>query len=151
VKHTELTVRNYSGFASVVFVLGVVAVGFGAIDLIMIAPKGLSHVAATGQGDLLVTGIYAFFLGVVDVYASRLAIAEGEGGTERRLLVLAGALGLLMIPGQVLGIALGVLTRPVLDLLGQDPAITPLVGDYVGVRTWAIVPVVVYYAISEAL
>ena len=150
-KHTELTVRNYSGFASVVLVLGVVAVGFGAIDLLMIAPKGLSHVAATGQGDLLITGIYAFFLGVVDVFASRLAIAEGEGATERRLLVLVGALGVLMIPGQVLGIALGVVTEPVLDLLGQDPTITPLVGDYVTVRTWAIVPVVAYYVISETL
>ena len=97
-EHTRLTLRNYSSFSAVIFALGMISAGFGALDLIMIAPKGLDAVAATGQGDVLVATAYALLLGVVDVFASRLAIAEGGGTTSRRLPVLLASLLLLLIP-----------------------------------------------------
>lgn len=150
-KHTYLTIKNYANYASVILMLSVVAVGFGAVDLVMIAPKGLNHVAAVGQGDLVVAGIYAFFIGVVDVFSSRLAVAEGEATIARRLPVLAAGLLILLVPCQLIGLVLGAGTEPILSIFGQDRELIPLIGDYVVVQTYSIVPVILYYAISEAL
>ena len=102
-EHTKLTVPNFAGLSSVIFGLSMVTVGFGALDLAMVAPKGIDNVAAVGQADVLVAGIYAFFIGAVDAFSSRVAIAEGEGSTARRLPVVALALIGLLIPCQVLG------------------------------------------------
>ncbi|GAA2740238.1 MATE family efflux transporter [Kitasatospora cinereorecta] len=150
-EHTRFTVRNFAGLSSVILGLSMVTVGFGALDLAMVAPKGLDSVAAVGQADVLVSGIYAFFIGAVDVFASRVAIAEGEGSTARRLPVVALALLGLLVPCQVIGSLLAAGVEPVLSFFGQDPALVPQVGDYVGVRTSAVIPVILYIVISESL
>ncbi|MGV9936641.1 MATE family efflux transporter [Streptomyces olivaceoviridis] len=150
-EHTRFTVRNYTGYTSVVFGLGVVSVGFGALDLIMVAPKGLDQAAAVGQADVLISAIYAVFIGVVDVFSSRLAMAEGEQRTSHRLPVLGTALLLLLIPCQLLGIALGLGIEPLMRATGQKAELIPLVGDYVQVRTYGIALVLGYIVISESL
>lgn len=131
--------------------LGVVAAGFGAVDLIMIAPKGVAHVAAVGQGDLLVAAILAAFLGVGDTFSSRLAVAEGEQRTARRLPVLAAALLMLLVVCQLIGLLLVVGVEPALALFGQSTELIPRVGDYVSVRVYGIAPLLLYLASSEAL
>src|SRR5262249_44788289 len=97
VEHTKITLRNYAGFSFLALTLGVVAVGFGTVDMLMIAPLGLEHLAAIGQGELIVSAIYALLTGVVDIFTSRLAQAEGAATTAMRLPAQAGALMLLLV------------------------------------------------------
>ncbi|MFJ9847866.1 hypothetical protein [Streptomyces sp. NPDC101150] len=149
--HTHLNLRNYSSFATVIFAVGMISAGFGALDLIMIAPKGLDAVAAIAQGDVLVTAVYALLLGVVDVFASRLAIAEGGGATSRRLPVLLASLLLLLVPLQLLGVAISKGTTPALTLFHQNAHLIPLASDYVSVRMYAVVSVLLYVSANEAL
>jgi Na+-driven multidrug efflux pump len=150
-KHTEFTTRNYASLSVLMLVVGLVVVGFGAVDLAMVAGKGVEHVAAVGTGDVIVTAIMAFFAGGVDVFGSRLAIAEGEGSTARRLPVLVLALVLLLVVWQILGALLVQAVDPALRAVGQKHDIVPLIGDYVSVRTYGVVAAMVYAASSEAL
>ncbi|MFF0145161.1 Na+-driven multidrug efflux pump [Amycolatopsis sulphurea] len=150
-QHTQLTARNYGSFASLIVVLGFATTGVGAVDLAMIAPKGVQHVAAVGQGDLLVTGVLAFFLGVVESFSSRLALAEGERTTAQRLPVLAGALLVMVVLCQLLAFGVAAFSEPALTLLGQKGDIVPLIGDYVSTRMLGAAFVVLYYGLNEAL
>ncbi|MEV7191434.1 MATE family efflux transporter [Streptomyces sp. NPDC093510] len=144
--------RNYAGLATTIGLIGLASVGFGAIDLLMIAPKGIDQVAAVGLGDVITAGISALFvIGIVDTFSGRLAIAEGSGSIARRLPALAGALLLLVIPVQIVAslIILGV--EPALRLAGQSADVVPLTGDFVTVRGLSIGFSVVYAALNEAL
>jgi len=149
--HTRLSVRNFAGYAAVVFGLGMATVGFGAVDLAMIAPKGVTHVAAVGEGDLLAVGLYSFFQGSVDAFSSRLAVAEGAKQTVQRLSQLLVALVLLLLISQLIGSALALGTNSALQRFGQSHNLVPLVGDYVRVRANAVGLVIVYWASNEAL
>ncbi|AJE87485.1 integral membrane protein [Streptomyces albus] len=150
-RHTELTTRNFAGFAWVVLLISCVSVGFGAVDLLMVTPKGLLHVAAVGQGELIVSGVFAFFVGVVDIFTARLAVAEGENARAHRLPVLVWALLPLLGLCEVLGLLVGAGVEPFLRLTGQQPELVPLVGDYVQVRAWSTAAVLAYIVIGETL
>ncbi len=41
--------------------VGLMSTGFDMVDLLMVAPKGATHVAAVGQGSIIILGVYAFF------------------------------------------------------------------------------------------
>jgi len=150
-KHTQLNVRNYSSFALVIFLISSVSVGFGTIDLIMVARKGGIHVAAVGQGDLITIGLVALFVGFVDTFSSRLAMAEGSGQTSRRLPVLTAALLLMVGVCEAAGVLLVIGVKPFLELAHQDPRLIPLVNDFVSVRMYSIGLMIAYAAVSEAL
>jgi multidrug resistance protein, MATE family len=151
VQHTRLTPRNYAGFATTIFLITSVSVGFGAVDLIMITPKGVDHVAAVGQAELFVAAMSAFFIGIVDTFSSRAAMAEGRGTTAQRLPVLAAAFVLLLLAGEVVGLAITALIEPFLGLVNQQPDLIPLVGDYVGVRAGTVGLLLSYLATTEIL
>jgi len=151
VKHTELTVRNYSSFAFVVLLISSAQVGFSAIDLLMIAPKGVTHVAAIGQADVIIAGLFAFFTGAIDTFSSRLAMAEGDGRTSARLPVLAGALTLIALASAALAALLSFGIEPALRLAGQSPDIIPLVSDFVSIRLYSLALVILFTAANEAL
>lgn len=150
-EHTELTLRNFSSYSFVIFVLGTISVGFGAVDLAMVAPLGVEHVAAVGQADLFVTALFAFFLGMVDVFSSRVAIAEGEHTLSRRLWVLVFALLLIVLPAQLIAVVLAVTIEPILQLFRQSEAVIPLIGDYVSLRSYGLVALVAFFTINETL
>lgn len=150
-KHTELTVRNYSSFAVTILLMSSVGVGFGAIDLAMIAPKGVLHVAAVGQADLIVAGLFALFSGVVDTFASRLAMSEGRGGGLERLGVLGAALLIMAVLCEGVGLLVALGIDPVLRALHQNSTLVPLVGHYVAVRLGSAGLLVLYAATNEAL
>ncbi|MFF5283965.1 MATE family efflux transporter [Streptomyces sp. NPDC013171] len=150
-KHTQLTVRNFTDLSGTVFAIMLVSVGAGAIDLLMIAPKGLDHVAAAGQGELIVTAAFAFFIGLTDTFSSRLAMAEGQGTSAQRLPVLAGAFLLALVPAQVLAVVVVLCVEPLLTLIHQDPALVPLVGDYTAIRIGAVCLALVHVAVAESL
>jgi multidrug resistance protein, MATE family len=149
-KHTELTVRNFAGLAVADFMIGSIAVGFGAIDLIMIAPKGVTNVAAVGQADLIVIGLAAFFGGAVDIFAARLAKAEGGGRTMRRLPTLGAAFALMLVAAGAFAILLAQLVEPFLTFTGQPAELVPLVDDYATLRLYAVPLMLAYAALSVA-
>jgi len=150
-KHTELRLRNYAGMAIVMLSVGLVIVGFGAVDLAMIAPKGIEAVAAVGAGDILVSAIFAFFSGGVDVFGSRVALSEGEGSTARRLPVLSLALALLLVAWQLVGVIAAQGVEPLLRAAGQKHELIPLIGSYVSVRMYGVAAAMLYVASIEAL
>ncbi|WP_320782032.1 MATE family efflux transporter [Streptomyces sp. CRN 30] len=117
----------------------------------MVTPKGLLHVAAVGQGELIVSGVFAFFTGVVDIFTARLAVAEGENARARRLPTPAWALLPLLALCEVLGLLVGAGVEPFLRLTGQQPELVPLVGDYVQIRAWSTAAVLAYVVIGETL
>jgi multidrug resistance protein, MATE family len=149
-KHTQLTIKNFSGLAIAEFLIGSVTVGFGVIDLVMIAPKGSLHVAAVGLADLIIIGLFAFFGGIADIFAARLAQAEGSGQTMRRLPALGTAFGVTMVGYAVVGVLVSLVISPLLRLAGQDPVLIPLVDDYTAVRLYGVVLTLSYVAVNIA-
>jgi MATE family multidrug resistance protein len=151
-KHTELTTRNYAGFATTIFLTGLVSVGFGAIDILLISPKGLDQVAAVGLGDVVNAGLTALLaIGVVDTFSSRLAIAEGRADLARRLPELAAALLVLLLVAQALAVLLSFAVEPGLRLAGQSRQLAPLAADFVTVRSCSLGFTILYAALNEAL
>ncbi|MBQ1089391.1 MATE family efflux transporter [Streptomyces sp. B93] len=150
-RHTELTRRNFAGYAGIVLLMSSVGAAFSAVDLAMVAPLGLRYVAAVGLADLVVTGVLAFAGGLVRVFCSRLAIAEGEGERGRRLPVLLMALLWCGLACQLLLLPIAWGSEWFLDLIGQDPELVPLTADYIVVRLLGVMVLVGYAAVSEAL
>lgn len=138
VDNRALSKRNFASFSVVMALVGFATVGLGAVDLIMIAPKGVDHVAAVGLGELIVVAVFSFFIGLVDSFGSRLAIAEGSGKIGRRLPVLVAVVLLIILLFQVSGVVANLGLEPALRAIGQDPRIIPLVGDYTSARVYGI-------------
>src|SRR2546423_1449598 len=89
-RHTTLTVRNFGEFVLTSVTLGVLSVGFGAVDLAMVAPFGASHIAAVGLGELIVSALFAVLFGYSDLFGTKLARAEGADATRAGLATLFG-------------------------------------------------------------
>lgn len=149
--HTALNTRNFLGLAFMSTVIGLATVGIGAVDLVMIAPKGATHVAAVGLGDLVIVAGFSFFGGVFDIYSGRLATSEGAGTTAGRLPVLAAALAMLALGCGLLALAISAGVGPGLRAAHQDPQIIPLVRDYIDTRLYGAAPLVIYGAIGLTL
>lgn len=149
--HTLLTGRNFASLASVMTLLGLAVLGIGAVDLLMIAPKGVNHVAAVGLGDLVVTAVFSFFTGFVDAFGSRLAMAEGDESVGKRLPVLAAVIVILALLSQALGIAVAFGVRPALTAFGQDKLLVPLVADYIRMRIYGVAPLILYASVGVGL
>ncbi|MDE3724634.1 MATE family efflux transporter [Nocardiopsis sp. N85] len=132
--HTRLTGRSFAGFAATMLLVEFMVVGMGAVDLLMIAPLGMVHIAALGLGDLIAVALFSFFAGLVHALSGRLAVAEGAGETVRRLPVLAVAGAALLAVFQVVGLVAAPLVAPALTAAGQDPVLVPAVADHLGVR-----------------
>ncbi|KAF0646841.1 hypothetical protein K701_26450 [Streptomyces fradiae ATCC 10745 = DSM 40063] len=151
VEHTELTRRNFSNFAVVILLASSVGVGFGAIDLVMIAPLGVTYVAAVGLADLIVMGLTAYCTGLVHVFSSRLGIAEGERSLADRLPALVGAFAVCALVLQALAMSLALGVEWFLERAGQAPELIPLAVDYIEVRLFGMIVALVWASASEAL
>ncbi|WP_326782482.1 MATE family efflux transporter [Streptomyces longwoodensis] len=150
-QHTQLTRHNFSSFAVVILLATSVQVGFGAVDLAMIAPLGVDYVAAVGLADLIVMGLTAYTTGLVHVFASRLAIAEGEHSASQRLPVLAAALALCSLVFQAVAVGVALSMSWLLHLARQDTELIPIAVDYISVRLFGILVAVMWAAAAEAL
>ncbi|MFM2484659.1 MATE family efflux transporter [Celerinatantimonas yamalensis] len=149
--HTKFTLRNFSSYATLSFTIGLVTVGFGAIDLIMVSALGEVHVAGVGIGELIVTCILASMLGFVDVFAAKLAALEGSGAVRSKQLSLA--LGFLwsVLVCALLALILTALIQPALILFGQVKTLIRPITDYTEWRLLGTAPFLIYMAASEAL
>ena len=149
--HTDLTLRNFSSYAALAFAVGLVMVGFGATDLLMVGVLGITHVAAVGQGDLIVTCIFAATVGFVDVFAARLASAEGAGDRSTRQIGLAAGFLCAVVLCTVLALAVCAFVRPILVLFRQVDELIGPISAYVVHRLYGMAPFLIYMAASEAL
>ncbi|CAL9337236.1 hypothetical protein SUDANB121_00204 [Nocardiopsis dassonvillei] len=149
--HTRLTGRAFAGFAGTMLPVEFLVVGMGAVDLLMIAPLGMVHIAALGLADLLAVALFAFFGGLVHALGGRLAAAEGAG--ELLLRLSAVGLAALVVLGafQLAALALVPLAAPLLALAGQDPLIVPAVADHLAVRLCGLAPALAAVALGTAL
>lgn len=149
--HTALTPRNFAGFAAMMLLIEFMIVGMGAIDLLMIAPLGLQHIAALGLGDLIAIALFAFFTGLVHAYASQLALAEGQGTVAKRLPDLAAAALVILLGFQVVALGLALLAEPALHLLGQDQHVIPGASAYLETRLSGVIPAITASAMAATL
>jgi multidrug resistance protein, MATE family len=150
-QHTQLTPHSFGSYAALILSLGLVSAGFGAVDMMMVAPLGLQHVAAVGQGDVLAAAAFAFFMGLINVVASRLAVTEGGGDTILRLSTFVFAFVLLLVPCALLAIGVALTAEPLLRAAGQHAELVPLIGDYLSWRMYGAISLLTYFMCSEAL
>ena len=149
--HSQLTVSGYLGYVSVAFWAGMIIVGFGAIDLAMVAPFGAVQLAAVGQADILVTAVMAGVLGFSDSYSTRLAQAEGAGRTKRTFLPLVLGLVVVAFGLTCLLIAATPAIEPLLYMFGQIETLVPLIAAYIVIRLIGSGLFLLYYAANETL
>ena len=149
--HSKLTVLGYLGYVSVAFWAGMIIVGFGAIDLAMVAPFGAVQLAAVGQADILVTAVMAGVLGFSDSYSTRLAQAEGAGRTKRTFLPLVLGLVVVAFGLTCLLIAATPAIEPLLYMFGQIETLVPLIAAYIVIRLIGSGLFLLYYAANETL
>jgi len=149
--HSQLTVSGYLGYVSVAFWAGMIIVGFGAIDLAMVAPFGAVQLAAVGQADILVIAVMAGVLGFSDSYSTRLAQAEGAGRTKRTFLPLVLGLVVVAFGLTCLLIAATPAIEPLLYMFGQIETLVPLIAAYIVIRLIGSGLFLLYYAANETL
>lgn len=149
--HTQLTPRSFAGFSLTMFAVGMISVGFGAVDMALVGPFGVEVVAAVGLGEVVVVTASAFLAGPIDVLTSRVAQAEGGG----RLAVELGALlvGFLAVLAflQVVAVGIAWSSESLLVALGQDPAAAAGAAAYVQVRLGGVGLTVLFMVTMELL
>lgn len=150
-KHTTLTKRNFADFALTLFAMGMVSVGFGAVDLLMIAPLGLQHIAAVSQGELITSALLAALIGLVDTFTARLAVMEGAGKTRERLPALVASFVVLALLVTLIASLIALSIKPVLTGFNQVPDLINPIADYVVTRLLSVPAVLAYVAANEAL
>ncbi|MEU5761277.1 MATE family efflux transporter [Nocardia sp. NPDC047648] len=137
--------------STTIFLISMVTVGFGAVDMLMIAPKGVEHIAAVSQGDLIYAMLSAFFLGAVDVFGSRFAMAESNGERIQRLPALAAAFAAIVVVYQLASMIVAAIIPSLLRMAHQPSHIVALVSDYLWLRCAGMAVVIVYACVAEAL
>jgi multidrug resistance protein, MATE family len=149
--HTALSLRTFGGFATSMLLIGLISVGFGTVNLAMVASSGTSVIAGIGLGDLLVSCLLAAFVGLVDAFSAGVARAEGSGVGDEKLAAQVGGFLVLLVPVEVIGLLVGMMAGPVLELVGQDPTVAHLAASYLLVRMFGVALNVAFLASLEIL
>lgn len=150
-RHTMLTVRNFSEFVMTSLTFGVLSVGSGAIDLIMVSPFGASHVAAIGLGELIVSVLFAVLFGYSDLFSSKLARSEGADATRAGLPALLRVYALTVLTISVFFFGLACLVLPAMAAAYPDPGLVWPTSAYVIIRCSTVGIFMVYLTSIEAL
>ena len=150
-EHTSATRKNFVGYALVDFWAGLIIVGYGAIDLIMVGPFGATQIAAVGQADLFVTTLFAGVLGFSDSFAARLAKAEGAGSLGQRFLPLAVAILCVAIGLSAALTLVHGLVEPLYRLVGQVEGLVAPMADYSVARLFGVGFFLIYCAANQTL
>ncbi|MDO4252966.1 MAG: MATE family efflux transporter [Rothia sp. (in: high G+C Gram-positive bacteria)] len=149
--HTRYTPYNFITFASTMFTIEVISVGYGAVDLAFISSFGSLQIAAVGLGDLITALYIAFFAGIVDAYATRLSRAEGSSSTRNHFTVLFSALCIFSILSGIFGCILSRYTPLFLVIFESNPGVANIASDYISVRMLGLPFTIILAAISVAL
>lgn len=150
-KHTEFNRGSFLSFTAVMFAIELLHTGYGVVDLFFISKFGIEMIAAVGLGDLIVLLYLAFFRGTVDVYASRLARAEGGFALEQESSRLMHALFLVSLMWTAIAVCAGFLTPHVLKILGSDPGVLKIAAAYIMVRMFGLPFMILFEALAVTL
>lgn len=148
---------TYAGHARAITVMGLPLIGghlgqvaIGVTDTVMVgwySVEGLAAVtlASTYFFVLLIFGS-GFAWGVMPMVAAY--EAEGDEVGLRR----ATRMGLWLSLGfGVLALPLFIWARPVMGLIGQDPALADMVGQYLAIAGWGIIPALLVMVLKSYL
>lgn len=134
VSHGSVSVRNFYEFSIAILATGLLNIGFGAIDIVMLVPFGVSAVAGVGLANILLAAMLALSYGFLDQTATSVARATGGG----RFSSLAGWISwsaILFVVPWGLGLYLLSLALPAsLSILGQPSAVINVAKSYLAVR-----------------
>ncbi|MCX6406142.1 MAG: MATE family efflux transporter [Propionibacteriales bacterium] len=149
--HTRLTTRSFTGFSLTMFAVGMISVGFGAVDMALVAPFGVEVLAAVGLGEVVVVTASAFLAGPIDVLTSRVAQSEGGERLAHELgSLLVGFVAVLALL-QVVAVGFAWSSETLLVALGQDPAAAAGAATYVQVRLGGVALTVLFMVTMELL
>src|SRR4029453_10463342 len=126
--------RTFVSLAGTMFAVDLLSAGNGAIDLAFVAPFGALMVAGIGLGDLVTALFMAFFAGIIDVFAVKLARAEGRNDASSLLPKLFAALLLVAAVWTAAGMLVSRVVPLIFDLVGSEPAVAAIATDYLTVR-----------------
>lgn len=123
--------------------LGMMAMGF--VDTVLVGPLGSEALAATSAANAIFFSFLIFFMGTLTILNPMISQAVGAEQSSRA--------GTLMWQGIWLGLLFGIPLnlmffdcRWALALLDQPPAVVELAGQYLGARSFASVPFMLFVA-----
>lgn len=122
-----------------IILTGLAEMAINATDIVMMGWLGPQALAAGILGGHFYAFVHFFALGVLAAVAPM--IAQALGARQFRTVRRSVRQGLwvaltLALPGVVLVLN----TRPILELLGQSAALTPLTESYLDARVWGYLP-----------
>lgn len=140
-------IRHLARLAFPIVISLAAATLIGVVDTIMIAPLGTNELAAAAIATAFLIVFYSGLYGFVSVAGVRMASAYGGNDPEalamatRAGLIVAGATG-------VLGAALMLLGWFALDLIGQPPEVTAILGGYWITMSLLLIPYTLFYTLK---
>lgn len=149
--HTVLSPRTFASLAGTMFAVDLLSAGNGAIDLAFVAPFGALMVAGIGLGDLVTALFMAFFAGIIDVFAVKLARAEGRNDASRLLPKLFAALLIVAAVWTAAGMVVTRVVPLIFAVVGSEPAVAAIATDYLTVRMMGIPFTLALAAVSVTL
>ncbi|MCR1163002.1 MATE family efflux transporter [Paenarthrobacter sp. UW852] len=149
--HTVLSPRTFTSLAGTMFAVDLLSAGNGAIDLAFVAPFGVLMVAGIGLGDLVTALFMAFFAGIVDVFAVKLARAEGRDDAGKLLPTLFAGLLLVAAVWTAAGLLVSRIVPLIFDVVGSEPTVAAIATDYLTVRMIGIPFTLALAAVSITL
>jgi MATE family multidrug resistance protein len=148
---------TYRGHAKAISILGLPLIGghlaqmaIGVTDTVMLGWYSVETLAAGVLGSTYFFTLFLFGAGfawaVMPMVASQAAEGDDLGlrRTTRMGLWLSLGYALLAMP-------LMIWSRPILDLLGQDPNVADLAASYLRVAAWGVIPALVVMVLKSYL
>lgn len=151
------TPMTYPGHVKAILVLGLPLVGghlaqfaIGMVDTVMLGWYGVDELAAV---TLASTYFFVLFiLGAGFAMAVMPMVAAAEASDDEISVRRATRMGLWLSLGYALAVMpLMIWTRPILQLLGQEPHVAQLASEYLRVACWGIIPALLVMVLKSYL
>lgn len=121
----------------------VAQMAMGFFDTLMVGRVGPVELAAVAIGTGLWHTLFLFALGILMALSPSVAHLHGAGQIDRIAPLVRQALWLALLLGIVCFMALRHL-EPLLMVLGVEPTIIPITGDYLRALSWGMFPVFIF-------
>ncbi|HET7275886.1 MAG TPA: MATE family efflux transporter [Longimicrobiaceae bacterium] len=142
--------RALLGIAGPVILSQLGTVGMNTLDTIMVGPLGARPLAAVGLGSALHTVALMICTGTLLGMAPLVSQAFGARDRDGCRQVLLQGLWLSLWLSVPL-IVMNAIGEPLTLLMGQDPDVSELVGEYMAALAWGVVPVLLFMAFRQFL
>ncbi len=148
-RQIRLSPANFGKFVATNLILSLLLSGFGAVDMVMVAPFGAHVLAAVGLGELVTVTAFAVISGFSDLYVTTLArqVGSRQRTIRRTNLLFANAALCLSAVFALATLVVG----PVLGSAYADHAMGQGVAIYVVVRFLGVGLQLLSFGYIEAL